>query len=121
MMVETADRHIVLADPHQQLLYHIRLHIVVAVRKEQILSPGRLDSRIPRRGYASVILMKYPDSRIFPGQLVTKRSGSVRGTVVHQNQLQILRRLRLQTLHTAQQRIPAFIYRYNHTYHISYS
>ena len=63
--------------------------------------------------------MNHPNPAILFRQLVTELPGTVRRTVVHQDHLCVLYRLRQQAFHTAFQRILTFIHRYNDTYHFS--
>ena len=89
--VKIGDHHIaaILFHGLHQKSRGLRHDPVVAVQKLDILSLRQLQRLIARIGYARIFLMDHPDPFVPSGVRIADLSGSVRASVVHQDQLKI--------------------------------
>ena len=86
----TADRdgRVKIPDAGVKIRIHAGFHPVVSVHEGDQASGRDLNTRVPGIRQAAVFLVKHPDSGILLRQRVAERAASVRGTVVHQQDLQ---------------------------------
>ena len=78
--------------------------LVIGVQKEHPVPGGRRQSRVARRPGAAVFAVQRPHAGVLPGQSVAERPGPVWAAVIHQEQLQIFRRVQQRTVHRPAQR-----------------
>ena len=79
-----------------QHLCRIRFHPIVRVQKEDILSPGGIQTRIAGSGYTAVGLVNKAKSRILGSSLCAQRGAAVLGAIVDENSLEVGQSLRPQ-------------------------
>ncbi len=99
----------------QHPLIHIRINPVITVHKSHIITGSKLHPRLPGRSQPSVGLMNHADSSIAFSIRITDSPGTVPGTVIHQNNLKLLKSLSQNTIHTPAQIHFHIINRHNHT------
>ena len=79
-----------------QHLCRIRLHPVVRVQKENIFSPGSIQTCVAGSGYAAVGLVDKAKPRILGSSLCAQRGAAVLGAIVDENGLKVGQGLRPQ-------------------------
>ena len=82
------DGRVKIPDTGVKISVHAGVHPVVSVHEGDQASGRKLNTRVSCIRQASVFLVKHPDSGILLRQSVTECPASVRGTVVHQQDLQ---------------------------------
>ena len=79
-----------------QHLCRVRFHPVVRVQKENILSPGGIQTRVAGSGYAAVGLVDKAKPRVLGSSLCAQRGAAVLGAIVDEDGLKVGQSLRPQ-------------------------
>ena len=98
----------------KETLIHLRLNIVVAVHKADVLPPGLVNPQIPCAGDAPVFLVKNLNAPVLQGKFLRHGPAAVRGAVVHQNDFQIFIGLAADGIHAPLQIIQCIINRHDY-------
>ena len=79
-----------------QQLCGVRLHPVVRIQKEDIFSPGGIQTRVAGSGYAAVGLVDEVKARVLGSSLCAQRGAAVLGAIVDEDGLEVGQGLRPQ-------------------------
>jgi len=79
-----------------QHLCGVRLYPVVRIQKENIFSPGSIQTRIAGSGYTAVGLVDKAKPRILGSSLCAQRGAAVLGAIVDEDGLEVGQSLRPQ-------------------------